>query len=126
MGKPFSQDLRDRMVAQVSSGRSRRGAARQFGVSPSCSIKLMQRVARTGSSAPAKQGRPCGTGKLAPHRDTLIGWVEAEPDMTMAELAARLEAATGVKVHPSALSRLLLSAGFSFKKNAAGAGMRAR
>lgn len=126
MGKPFSQDLRERMVAHVSLGRSRRSAARQFEVSASCSVKLMQRVARTGSTAPAKQGRPAGTGKLAPHRDTLIGWVEAEPDMTMAELAAKLEAATGVKVHQSALSRLLLSAGFSFKKNAAGAGMRAR
>jgi transposase len=126
MGKPLSQDLRDRVMTRVSSGRSRRSAARDFCVSASFSVKLAQRVAATGSTAPAKQGRPVGTGKLAPHRDTLIGWVEAEPDMTMGELAAKLEAATGVKVHPSALSRLLLGAGFSFKKNAAGAGVRAR
>ena len=126
MGKPYSQDLRKLMMARVSSGHSRRSVARHFGVSASCSVKLAQRAAATGSTAPAKQGRPRGTGKLAPHRDTLIGWVEDEPDMTLAELAARLEAATGVKIHPSALSRLLLEAGFSFKKNAAGAGMRAR
>ncbi len=126
MGKPYSQDLRGRVAARVLSGHSRRGAARQFGVSASFSVKLVQRIAATGSTAPAKQGRPCGTGKLAPHRETLIGWVEAEPDITMAELAAKLEAASGVHVHPSALSRLLIGAGYRFKKNAAGSGMRAR
>jgi transposase len=126
MGKPYSQDLRKLMMGRVSLGHSRRSVARHFGVSASCSVKLAQRAAATGSTAPAKQGRPPGTGKLAAHRDTLIGWVEAEPDMTMPELAAKLEAARGVKVHPSALSRLLLGAGFSFKKNAAGTGVRAR
>jgi transposase len=126
MGKAYSGDLRDRVMARVSTGHSRRSAASHFGVSASFSVKLAQRVAATGSTAPSKQGRPPGTGKLAPHRALLIGWVEAEPDVTMPELAARLEAATGVAVDPSALSRLLLGAGYSFKKNAAGAGMRTR
>lgn len=126
MGKSYSQDLRGRVAAHVSSGHSRRGAARHFGVSPSFSVKLVQRVAATGSTAPAKQGRPRGTGKLAPHRETLIGWVEAEPDITLPELAAKLEAASGVQVHPSALSRLLIAAGYRFKKNAACPGVRAR
>lgn len=126
MGKPYSQDLRDRVAGRVSAGRSRRDAARQFGVSASFSVKLARRVALTGSTAPARQGRPCGTGKLAGQRDQLIAWVEAQPDITLPELAAKLEKATGIHVHPSALSRLLNAAGFSFKKNADGQGMRTR
>lgn len=126
MGKAYSRDLRERVDAHVASGHSRRDAARRFGVSPSFAIKLTQRAAATGSVSPARQGRPPGGGKLAAHMGTLIGWVEGEPDITMPELAAKLKAATGLVIHPASLSRVLLAAGFSFKKNAAGIGVRAR
>ncbi|RJF89145.1 IS630 family transposase [Oleomonas cavernae] len=108
MGKPYSTDLRERIEAHVASGHSRRDAARHFGVSPSCAVKLVQWVAATGSVAPARQGRPPGGGKLAPHMSLLIGWVEAEPDITMPALAARLKTVAGVTVHPASLSRALL------------------
>lgn len=126
MGKAYSSDLRDRIVSHIALGRSRRSASRLFGVSPSCAVKLAQRVAATGSAAPARQGRPPGDGKLAPHMAALAKWVDAEPDITMPELSARLAAATGVQAHPASLSRALLKAGYSFKKNAAGVGMRTR
>ena len=51
MGKWYSSDLRERISAHVASGGTRRGAARLFGVSPSCAVKLAQRVAQTGSTA---------------------------------------------------------------------------
>jgi len=112
MGKAYAPDLRDRISAHVAAGHSRRDAARRFGVSPSCAVKLVQRVTRTGSAAPARQGRPAGAGKLAPYLARLIRWVEAEPDTSMPELAAKLLAATQVRVHPASLSRALLRAGF--------------
>ena len=65
MGRAYSSDLRDRISAHVSQGHSCRDAARRFGVSPSCAIKLMQHVAKTGSATPRRQGRPSGAGKLA-------------------------------------------------------------
>ena len=126
MGKWYSSDLRDRISEHVASGGTRRGAARQFGVSASCAVKLAQRVARTGSTSPARQGRPAGGGKLAGHMASLMRWVEAEPDITMPELSAKLAAQSSVKVHPASLSRALRKAGYSFKKNAAGIGVRAR
>jgi transposase len=89
-------------------------------VSASFAVKLAARHARTGSLAPAPQGRPPGTGKLAPYRDFLIGRVKAKPDITMPELAAELERQHGIEADPASLSRLLCKAGFSFKKNAAG------
>lgn len=126
MGKPHPIELRQRVSAEIAGGKSRRTAAERFKVSASFAVKLAQRVARTGSAAPARQGRPPGGGKLAPHLAMLIGWVEAMPDMTMPELSAKLLAETGVEVHPASLSRALIQAGFSFKKNASGLRDRTR
>lgn len=126
MGKSHPIELRERVQAEIDSGESRRAAAERFKVSASFAVKLAARVARTGSVEPARQGRPPGGGKLTPHLATLIGWVEAEPDITMPELAAKLLAEKGVRVHPASLSRVLIQAGFSVKKNASGLGDRAR
>lgn len=53
MSKPYSSDLRERVVAYVEAGHSRRAAAAHFAVSPSFTVKLMARVGPTASSAPA-------------------------------------------------------------------------
>lgn len=126
MGKALSSDLRERVYGDVALGKSRRAAARRFGVSASTGVRLAQRMAETGSLAPARQGRPRGGGKLAAYRDRLISWVETESDISMPELAARLEAECGVAAHPASLSRLLLGAGFTVKKNTAGGRSRTR
>lgn len=120
MGRSYSSDLRDRVVAFVEAGGSRRGAARHFGVSDSFAVKLLLRSKQFGSSLPARQGRPPGKGKLAPHRVFLVGLVDERGDITMPELAARLAAERGVKALPSSLSRFLLTAGFTYKKSADG------
>src|SRR5271157_1315412 len=53
MAKPYSRDLRERMV---QAGRSRHEVARIFEVSASCVIKLMHRYEATGDYAPGKFG----------------------------------------------------------------------
>ncbi|MGH8514565.1 MAG: IS630 family transposase [Gammaproteobacteria bacterium] len=116
MGKPYSIDLRERVQAEITCGQSRRAAARRYDVSASFAVKLADRVSRTGSAQPARQGRPPGGGKLAPYLTALLEWVEAEPDITMPELAAKLKAEKDVTTHPASLSRVLLKAGLSFKK----------
>lgn len=126
MGKPYSMDLRERVRSMVESGRSRREAARRYDVSASFAVKLADLVSRTGSAEPARQGRPPGGGKLAPHLTALLEWVETEPDITMPELAAKLAAERNVVAHPASLSRVLLKAGLSFKKKPAGLGGRTR
>jgi transposase len=125
MGRSYSLDLRRRVVARVAAGQSRRGAAEDLAVSPSFSVKLVTRHRRTGSLAPQRQGRPPGTGKLAPYRDFLIGRVKEKPDITMPELAAEFQVRHGVEADPASLSRFLCKAVFSYKKNAAGHGTRA-
>jgi transposase len=117
MGKPLSVDLRERVVAFVGSGHSRRAAARHFHVSASFVMKLMARARVTGTLEPARQGRPPGKGKLTPFARFLGTRVDAEPDITMPELAEALFEAHGVRASPAALSRFLIRNGYSYKKN---------
>lgn len=57
MARPYSLDLRERVVAAVNEGGlSRRQAAAHFGVAISTAIKWIDRHARTGSVAPGKMG----------------------------------------------------------------------
>ena len=66
MGMSYSLDLRERIVALVGSGVSRRAAAERFGVSPSCAVKLVKRANTTGpcggvtcdGSGAAREARP--------------------------------------------------------------------
>jgi transposase len=44
-GRSYSLDLRVRIAGFVEAGHSRRAAARHFGVSDSCAIKLVRRPA---------------------------------------------------------------------------------
>ena len=57
MGKPYSLDLRKRMVAAVlTGGMSRNKAAKQFGVGISTAINWVKRQSETGSVAPGQMG----------------------------------------------------------------------
>lgn len=119
MAKAYSLDLRQRVVAFVEAGHSRRAAAAHFDVSVSFVVRLMTAWRARGAIAPkAAGGRR--HAKLEPHRTFLLERVSAKDDITMPELAAELEAATGVQVAPASLSRWLIRAGYRFKKNAAG------
>ena len=111
MGHCYSLDLRVRVADFVDAGHSCRAAAQHFDVSESFAIKLVQRKRRFGSPAPARQGRPPGRGKLVPYESFLIQTVEAEPAITMPELAARLltEAADRVLSSVSGVLGLHLS-----------------
>lgn len=126
MGACRSSDLRERVVEAVAEGASRRAAAARYSVSASSAIRWVALAANEGSATPRKQGRPAGKGPLADHLDFLIRAVEAQPDITMAELAPRLLAERGVSGSEWSLSRLLGGAGYTYKKTADGVGVRTR
>ena len=119
MGKPYSMDLRERIVAHIEAGGSCRAAARVFGVSASTAVRLAAAQRLQGHVAPKPQGRAAGTaGKLAPHKAFLLEIIGAEPDITLKELAGALAEAHGVRVQLSSLHRALQRAGISYKKRA--------
>jgi len=125
MPKVYSLDLRERVHAFVTAGHSRRAAARHFSVSPSFVINLMTNTARRGTLE-AKTRGGMQHSKLAGYRDWLIARVEAEPDITLEELTGELKSKFGVRVHLANVSRLLRKAGFTYKKNSVGTGIRTR
>ena len=125
MGKPYSMDLRERIVAYVVAGHSCRAAARLFAVSASTAVRLAAAQRGRGHIAPKPQGRAPGTaGKLAAHQAFLLEIVRAEPDITLKELAGALLEAHGVKVQLSSLHRALRRAGTSYKKRTGRSGAR--
>ena len=85
MGKSVSNDLRQRMVRGIAAGKSRRAVAAQFEVAPSTAVRVQARYAATGSVEPAKQGRPKGSGKLAPYRKAIVDKVKALTSRRSAE-----------------------------------------
>lgn len=117
MTRPYSLDLRERVVAQVVAGRTVREVAQLFGVSVSCVVKWSQRARATGSPA-AKQVGGYRRRKLAGERAWLLARLEERPDMTLAELQRAL-AARGIEVGISAIWSFLDREGLSFKKNPA-------
>ena len=119
MPRPYSLDLRERVVRLVGAGRSRHAAAAHFGVSVSFVVILMRNYRKTESLAPKASGGRRHS-KLDPHRAFLLGRVAERDDITMPELAAELAAAAGVQVAPASISRWFIRNGYRFKKNAAG------
>lgn len=72
MGKPYSLDLRERIVRYIEQGHSARSAAVVFGVSASTAVRLAAAYRRDGVIAPKPQGRvPGKAGKLPGHMDFL-------------------------------------------------------
>lgn len=115
MPKPYSLDLRERVVSYVEAGHSRRAAAAHFRVSPSFVINLMTAFRERGAIAPKALGG-WRHSKLDPHRVFILRRVAEKDDISMPELACDLHAASGVKAAPASLSRWLIRNGLSFKK----------
>ena len=114
MGRPYSQDLRSRIVAAVEGGMSRNAAAGHFAVSVSCVVKLMQRFRRTGSVAPSARGRK--PFSLAEHEAVVRELIAAQPDLTLDELTQAL-ADRGIQVGRSSVNRFVQACGLTFKKS---------
>jgi putative transposase len=119
MTAPLSRDLRERIARAVVEGSSIQQAAERFAVSPSAAIKLMQRVRRTGSTAPAKMGghRP---PLLQAHADDLRAITSAKAGITLREIKAALgERGLAVKAL-SSIADMLHRLDLSHKKVAQG------
>ena len=119
MAKPYSIDLRERVVSAVEEGGlSRRGAAAHFGVGVSTVITWVRRFREIGSVEPAKIGgyKPV---LLAAHRDYVHARFAEQPELTLRGLQQDL-AARGIKVSYGAVWAFVHAEGLSFKKNRTG------
>ena len=115
MTRPYSNDLRERVVSAVQAGESCRAVAARFNVAVSSVVKWHQRYRSTGSVAPCKMG---GYRKrvLDEHRDFIVEQINRTPHLTLHGMKDML-AERGVIVSHQAVWRYLRDEGLRFKKN---------
>lgn len=118
MAKPYSEDLRSRVVEAIDDGATIPDAAEQCGVSISSVVRFLKLHRDTGSVGAAKFG---GYKEfvLKAHEEWVRKLVAEQPDITLAELKVRL-ARKKVTVGKSSISRFLHHLKLPFKKKSAG------
>ena len=115
MARPYSYDLRERVVATVAGGQPCRAVAELFDVSVASVVKWSQRARASGSAA----AKPMGGKRpylLENERNWLLSRLCEKPDLTLHALLAELSD-RGVEVSCDTLWRFLKREGISFKKN---------
>ena len=117
MARPYSQDLRERVVEAVEEGLSRNQAARQYKVAVSTVIDWVAAWRAEGRL----RHRPMGgdhSSRLKAERDWLLQRITEAADLTLEEIRAEL-ATRGIHVGYGTVWRFFAAEGISFKKNRA-------
>jgi|SRR5215471_3030554 len=115
MARPYSLDLRERVVRAVEvEGLSRRAAAVRFGLAVSTVIKWLQRVRATGSPRPGKMGGHKPKKIAGAHRTWLLVRCR-ERDFTLRGLVGEL-AERGLKVDYRSVWEFVHAEALTYKK----------
>ncbi len=122
MAKPYSADLRRRVVGTIEGGTTIPEAAEQCGVSISSVVRFLRLHRETGSIDSAKFGGYKDFA-LAVHEDLVRQLIAEQPDITLAELEDRLKKKK-ITVGKSSISRFLHHLKLPFKKKFAGSRTR--
>jgi putative transposase len=120
MARPYSNDLRERVVRAVErDGLSRNQAAAQFGVAISTAIGWVERFRRTGSVAPGQMGGHKPRTISGEHHDWLLARCRAGA-FTLRGLVAELATERGLKVDYRSVWAFVHAEGLSYKKKRSG------
>jgi transposase len=118
MGKAHSEDLRQRVVAEVAAGASRRQAAERFKVGISSAIRWVSLKEETGGVAPRPRGGK-SRSPLEPHAEWLLQLTRAQPDLTLEAIVAKCEKEIGIETSEASLRRFFKRHAITFKKKPA-------
>ena len=110
--KPYSMDLRTRVLADSDAGMDSKVVSEKFSVSRSWVDFLKQRRRETGEIAPRKAVRT-KPSKLSENMEKLRELVEEKPDRTLEELRREL----GVSCSLTSVWRALSRLGLTLKKS---------
>jgi transposase len=114
---PYSQDLRDRVLAALKAGKkSQAEVAETFGISLSTVEKWWHSWQATGQNA-ARPRRSGPKRTLAECDDLIRIVVQEQPDVTLDELCARVADSRGVSASRSMMCRTLQALGLPLKKS---------
>jgi transposase len=113
--KPYSDDLRSRVVAAMETGGSCRDVGALFGVAPSTAGNWHRQYRRTQSFAPLAIGGD-RRSKLLAEADWIAGRLAEVPDLALTDVRRDL-ALRGTEVSYSGVWRMVHRLGLRFKKN---------
>jgi|SRR6266508_6524277 len=113
MPKPYSTDLRKRVIEAVEMGASRREAAEQFSIDPSSAVRWLQCWNETGCCEAKQRGG--STSPLERHAKEILALVAEQPDLTLGETVRAL-AKRRICTSQSAVSRFYQRHKITFKK----------
>ena len=113
MPRPYSNDLRARVIEAIEAGASRREVAERYELSASVVVLWAQRFEQTGSVAAKPSGG--STSPLEEHADFLLTLIVKQPDLTLDEIVAAM-AKRGISGSRSAVWRFFERRSISFKK----------
>jgi transposase len=115
--KPYSTDLRERVVASVESGECNiPKAARRYKVSEPTIERWLARQRTTGQCAPLPHAGG-KTRKLAAAEAVIRAAVKGQPDATLQELCERVEQESHITADPSMMCRELARLKLPLKKS---------
>jgi transposase len=114
--KPYSKDLRLRLLAAVDRGMPRKEVARVFGVSEPTIRRYLRLRRETGDVEPKPVPGPPAR-KCAALEAALPAQAQANPDLTLAEHCELFEDVHGVKVSTATMSRAFEKLGLPLKKS---------
>jgi transposase len=106
MGRPYSMDLRERVITAVEGGMSTRQAAARFSIGIATAGAWARLKRSTGAVSPAKQGKPKGS-VLDAHAGFIFALIDKAPDITLEEIAERLTEERAVTVVSTAVWKFL-------------------
>lgn len=113
--KPYSLDLRQRVLRAIDTGQSQAVVAQTFSVSITTIKRYLKQQREVGHvvSKPIP-GRPSIKG--AALQAGLLDQLEADPDATREQHCQMWEARTGTKASPASISRSRMAVGWTQKK----------
>ena len=113
MAGPYSKDLRGRVLAAVEAGGTPEAAAKRFAVARSTAYRWAA-AARDEGRREAKPMRGGPAPRIRGGVEAAMLGLAGGPDHpSLAEIAARLAEATGVRVHLTTVHRALRRAGWT-------------
>ena len=116
--RAYSQDLRDRVLNALARGERPVAIARRFEVSRIWVYQVRERFEQHGERDSRKVGG-YRVSAAAVAKKELHRWIARQPDLTLKELAQRLQEKRNITLSPFALWHQLNKWGLTFKKNVA-------
>jgi transposase len=118
MAKWYGDDLRRKLLQAHDRGEgSLQQLAQRFSVSAPWAWKISAQRKRSGQMERVEQRRGTVRKVTAAVEQRLLGWVQAQPDLTLAELQHKLEKAQHLHVSIGRLWQVLRQMGLRLKKS---------